>query len=225
MATCEACGKDVQAGLAFCTSCGARVAPDTPADPAGEEDTARDYLLWSRKIPLITNPYLVLQCIAIPLGIGIFLGLLFWLIVGAFEMLTLFLVIGAGLAVLFLLIMLVLQIVTGGGLETDFFICEKGVAHHAGKTTRMLDRASAGGSAVMGSMSGTGAGLIAISQEDNMLEWGDVKYISVYPSTRSIVFRSRYLISPVVLYCRPDNFENVLAMIRKYAPQAAARKV
>jgi len=117
-----------------------------------------------------------------------------------------------------LIIMPVLKIVTGGGLETEFFISDEGVAYKAGSTTRALDRVSTGGSVVLGSMTGTGAGLLAMSQENNVLSWEEVRYVSVYHSVRSIVFRSKYLISPVVLYYTDENFSGILAMVKKYAP-------
>ena len=229
MTTCEACGNMVPEGNAFCTSCGAMLPAPAPAEkpaagvaPGG---SAEDLLTWERKIPLITNPYLVLQCIAIPLGIGVVLGLIFWLITGAQDMLLMFVVLGGFLALVFLLVMLVLQIVTGGGLLTTFFISSEGVAHKAGSTTGSLNRAATAGSVLLGSMGGTGAGLLAMSQECNMLEWKNVRYISVYPSVRSLVFRSPLLISPVVLYCTEENFSRVVAMARKYAPAIAARNL
>ena len=181
---------------------------------------------WSRKIPLITNPWLVLQCIFIPLGIGIVMGTFLSLITGGeWDLLVLMLLLGAGLSGLMLIIMLVLQIVTGGGLETEFFISDEGIAHKAGRTTRTLDRVSTGGSAVLGSMSGTGAGLLAMSQENNVLAWDEVRYVSVYRSVRSIVFRSKYLIGPVVLYCTDKNFLEILAMVKKYAPPLATTRL
>lgn len=226
MATCEACGKDVPEGYSFCTSCGAALTlPFSHADPVNPErvtETPDGIISWSRKIPLITNPWLVLQCLFIPLGIGIVMGVFLSLITGGeWDLLVLMLILGAGLGVLMLIILLVLQVITGGGLETEFFISDEGVAHKAGRTTRTLDRVSTGGSAVLGSMSGTGAGLLAMSQENNVLAWEDVRYISVYRSVRSIVFRSKYLISPVVLYCTDENFPRILAMVRKFAPAIA----
>lgn len=216
-------------GNRFCTSCGAMFrAPASAEKPAAGVATgggAEEPLTWERKIPLINNPYLVLQCIAAPLGIGIVLGLIFWLITGAQEMLLMFVVLGAFLALVFLLVMLVLQIVTRGGLLTTFFISSEGVAHKAGSTTGNLNRAATAGSALMGSMGGTGAGLVAMSQECNVLEWNNIRYISVYPSVRSIVFRSPMLISPVVLYCTEENYTHVLAMARKHAPADAARNL
>jgi hypothetical protein len=228
MTPCEACGKEVPAGNAFCTSCGAMLAPPEPrGNPGADAITGEpaEYFTWERRIPLITNPYLVLQGIFIPGGLGVILGLVFWLLTGAQDMLLMFLVLGAFLAGVFLLVMLVLQLVTGGGLLTTFFISSEGVAHKAGTTTSKIDTAATVGSVLMGSMAGTGAGLLAMSQEFNTLEWKDVRYISVYRSVRSVVFRQPYLISPVVLYCTEENFEQVLAMARKYAPSAAARNL
>jgi hypothetical protein len=227
--TCEACGNVVPDGNAFCTSCGAMLpAPASaqkPAPGAAPGGTEGDLLSWERKIPLITNPYLVIQCIAIPFGIGVVLGLIFWLITGAQDMLLMFVVLGGFLALVFLLVMFVLQIVTGGGLMTTFFISSEGVAYRAGSTTCSLNRAATAGSVLLGSMAGSGAGLLAMSQECNLLEWNDIRYISVYPSVRSLVFRSPLLISPVVLYCTEENFSRVVAMARKHAPALAARNL
>jgi hypothetical protein len=229
MTSCKACGMVVPEGNAFCTSCGAMLPVEASAGghaaggAAGGE--TGEFISWERKIPLITNPYLVLQCIAIPLGIGIVLGLIFWLTTGAQDMLLLFVVLGGFLALVFLLVMLVLQVVTGGGLLTAFFISSEGVAYKAGRTTGALDRAATAGSVLLGSAGGTGAGLLAMSQESTMLAWNDVRYISVYPSVRSLVFRSPLLISPVVLYCTEENFPRVVAMAGKYAPAPAARNL
>lgn len=225
MTACEACGKAILAGIRFCIYCGAMLTG--PAQGAGEARSSipEECLSWERKIPLITNPYLVLQCIFIPLGIGVLLGLFFWLITGAGEMLVMFLILGGFLAILFLFVMVVLHLVTHGGLSTTFFIGSKGVAHSAGSTTRSLNRASTGGSVLLGSMGGTGAGMLAMSQEENMLRWEEVRYISVFPRVRSVVLRSKYLISPVVLYCTEKNFDAVLTMIRTYAPPVATRNL
>jgi len=229
MKTCEACGKGVPEGNAFCTSCGAmpgqRQPAGTPSLAGTGSGEAEDILSWERKIPLITNPYLVIQCILVPLGIGAVLGLIFWLFTGAQDMILMFVVLGGFLALVFLLVMLVLQIVTGGGLLTTFFISSEGVAYRAGSTTSSLNRAATAGSVLLGSMGGTGAGLLAMSQECSVLEWKDIRYISVYPSVRSLVFRSPLLISPVVLYCTEENFSRVLAMARKHARAIAARNL
>jgi len=226
MVRCEASGSDGIEGNAFCTSCGAVIVPQAgvsgPAAPAGGEGRPAGVMSWNRKIPLITNPYLVLQCIITPPGIAIVMGVFLSIITGGeWGLLVLFLILGAGLSVLMLIILLVLQIVTGGGLDTEFFVSSEGVAYSAGSTTRALDRVSAGGAAVLGSMSGSGAGLLAMSQENNLLSWEDVRYISVYPRVRSMVFRSKYLIGPVVLYCTEENFPHVLAMVKRYAPAIA----
>ena len=226
MVRCEACRKDVPEGNRFCIFCGAVLTPSAIYSgivaTEGFDEKPEGLVTWSKKIPLITNPYLVLQCIVIPLGIGVVMGSFLSLITGGeWDLLLMMLIISAGLSLLMLIIMFVLQLFTGGGLMTEFFISSEGVAHKAGSTTKTLDRVSAGGSAMLGSMPGTGAGLLAMSQENNMLAWEEVRYVSVYPRVNSIVLRSKYLISPVVLYCTDENFQVILAMIKNFAPAIA----
>jgi hypothetical protein len=122
----ETCGKEVLTGNTFCTSCGGVIDPPTgnyrPADARVQAGRPADLLNGNRKIPLITNPCLVRQCIFIPPGIAIVTGGFLSIITGGeWDLPLLFLILSAGLSVLMLLIMIVLQLVTGGGLETEFF--------------------------------------------------------------------------------------------------------
>jgi hypothetical protein len=159
------------------------------------------------------------------LGSVFFLCLIFWLITGAQEMLLMVVVPGGFLALVFLFVMLILQVVTGGGLSTTFFISSEGVAPKAGSLPRTLSRAATAESVLMGTVGGTGAGLLAQSQEYNVLKWNNGRYVTVNPSVRFLVFRSPVLISPVVLYCTEENFTRVIAMAEKYTPSIATRNL
>jgi len=102
MVTGEACGKDVPDGNAFCTSCGAVITPPPhysgTGAPEGLEEKPAGLVTWSKKIPLITNPWLVLQCIFIPFGIAMVMGSFLSIITGGeWALLTLFLILGDGL--------------------------------------------------------------------------------------------------------------------------------
>ena len=125
MVICEACGKDVLEGNRFCTSCGAVITP--PPIYSGtvvmEEQTEKNagLVTWIKKIPLITNPYLVLQCIFIQFGIAIVMGRFFSLITGReWALLTRFLILGAGLSVL----MLIIMTVQSADVKVEFHIGE-----------------------------------------------------------------------------------------------------
>ena len=48
----------------------------------GQEENSAGLVTWSRKIPLITNPYLVLQCIFTPFGFAIVMGSFLSIITG-----------------------------------------------------------------------------------------------------------------------------------------------
>jgi len=221
MPFCTTCGAQLTDGSQQCPSCSA----GTPAFLENGSHNEEEVLIWSRKIPLITNTILIRDTFLAFMGAMFLVTLILFFITGDFSMFVMFLVISLGLFGLCLIIMLVLQVTTGGGLETQFGIGPGGVVHHAGRTTRVLNRGSTAGSAVLGSAGGTGAGFIAMSQEDNLLAWEDVRYVRVYTKLRFIELRSKWLISPVVLYCTEENFSAVLRVVNRFVPKTASVRI
>lgn len=217
MPFCQNCGTTVKDGETFCTSCGAKMI--APPDRA---NTAPGHMLtWCYGVPLITNPVLVKDLFLALFIPALLAGILFSGLLGDAALLLIFLAIAAGIFLLGLLIMAVLQLVGNGGLSTFFFISDEGVASKAGKGTEILNRISTAGSLATGSLAGTGAGLLAISEEANTLSWEDVRYVTIRTNLKMVVLRSRYLIGPVALYCTEKNFPFVVGMIRNYAPASA----
>ena len=178
-------------------------------------------LAWSRVVPLVTNSVVVKDLFLVLFIPAVLVGVLFTIILGDAMMLLLFLAIAAGIFILGLVIMTVLQLGTHGGLTTFFYISDEGVAYEAGKETKILNRVSTVGSLATGSAAGTGSGLLAISEEANALFWENIRYITIRTGSKMIVFRSPYLISPIAQYCTEENFPVVVEMIRKYAPVSA----
>ena len=178
-------------------------------------------LAWSRVVPLVTNSVVVKDLFLVLFIPAVLAGVLFTIILGDAMMLLLFLAIAAGIFILGMVIMTVLQLGTHGGLTTFFYISDEGVAYEAGKEIKILNRVSTVGSLATGSAAGTGSGLLAISEEANALFWENIRYITIRTGSKMIVFRSPYFISPIALYCTEENFPVVVEMIRKYAPVSA----
>jgi hypothetical protein len=208
MPLCQNCGNTVQDGETFCGSCGGKMI----LPPEGDVKTPKKALAWSR---VVKDLFLALF---IP---ALLAGILLTVIIGDAAILLLFLAIAAGIFILGLVIMAVLQLGTKGGLNTFFYISDEGVAYKAGKDTKILNRVSTIGSLSMGSAGGTGSGLLAISEEANTLFWENIRYITIRTGMKMIVFRSPHLISPIALYCTEENFPVVVEMTRKYAPVSA----
>jgi hypothetical protein len=211
---CQSCGNEVVEGESFCPSCGSAIVSRSTRE--GTDD--KDAVLWSRKVPLISNPVLIKDLFFALLIAAVVFGSILWIITGESGIFLLFLGIFLGLFVLFLFVAFVLQLITKGGLNTEFYVGSDGAAHRAGRGTQVMDRAAIAGSIIAGSAVGAGAGLIAFSQEANSLRWEEVRHIGVHPGTRLIVLRSRYLITPVALYCTEENFAKVLEAVRRFAP-------
>lgn len=176
---------------------------------------------WTRVVPLVTNPVLVKDLVLALFIPAVLLGILLTIITGDTSLLLLLLGIAAAIVLLGLVIMALIQLGAKGGLSWFFYINREGVASHAGKGTRILNRVATLGSLSLGSAAGSGSGLLAISEEANTLFWEDVRYVTIHPTLKLVVLRSRYLIGPVALYCTEKNFPDVVAMVRSFAPASA----
>jgi hypothetical protein len=219
MSNCKNCGSEIGKDAEFCSQCGASLSRTSRVGGLAADGQG---VAWNYRIPLITNTILT-QDIVLVFGVTVLIaGGLAALISQQIVILYIFVAIGAGLIVLCLIVMLVLQVMLRGGFDTNFMINDKGVAYESCKTAKKLDRVSTVGSVMLGSLAGTGAGLIAISRESNHLYWKDVKYIKVHQRQRAIVFRSKYLIMPLALFCTPENFGEVTELVKKYAPKHAS---
>lgn len=209
MPFCRTCGKELSTGE-ICPTCGIK----------GE--TGGDFLLWTRKAPVISSRPVVTQLI-LALGIA-FLFLVIVLLIADVE---------AGLAaapyilgvfvffvVLALLIAAAIQFFSKGGLTTEFAVTPEGIGYRAGKESELINRATLAGTALGGSLAGAGGSMINISREMDFMRWDEVRSITVYPRERSLVFSRKWLIFPFALYCTQENFEKVKALARKYAPGA-----
>jgi hypothetical protein len=106
----------VQDEETFCGSCGAKMI--MPSE--GVAKTPGNALAWSRVVPLITNPIVVKDLFLVLFIPALLAGILLTVITGDTAMLLLFLAVAAGIYLLGLVIMAVLQMGTKGGLNTFF---------------------------------------------------------------------------------------------------------
>jgi hypothetical protein len=122
-----------------------------------------------------------------------------------------------------LVIATVLHLATRGGPEGFFAVTREGVGYRSGKTSKEINTATLVGSAVGGSLSGTGGSLVNISRELDFMDWKEIRSVSVYSRDRTILFYRKVLFSPIILYCTPENFDAVIGYIRQHAPDLKIR--
>ncbi len=214
MAYCEGCGKELPQGALHCPDCG-----ETTKDLKEEGID----LYWGRKAPVIGSTIVVKQLI-FALGAG----LLFVFIILAIADISAAL--GAApvlfgiflfLVVMALIIAAAIQFFTKGGLYMEFAVTRKGIGYKAGDESKAINTATLIGSALGGSLSGTGGSLINISREMDFMEWKEIRSATGYRRDYSILFYRKALVSPFAFYCTPETFEKVLSLVRERAPQAA----
>jgi hypothetical protein len=226
MPFCEQCGVEIGEDTRFCTTCGSRRIME---EGAGAERTGTgraEELVWSAKMPIATSTIVMKQLVLVFLaGFGIVALLILVIDPGAF--LAILPPLG-GILLFFIalavLISVMLQVWTRGGLDADFAITRKGIGYRAGKTSRDVNTATLAGSVLGGSLSGTGGSLINISREMDFMEWKEMRSVTIHERERGLVFTRKAFIFPLALWCTRENFGTAQELVRRFAPHLKVKR-
>lgn len=194
----------------------------------------RPPLSWQCDVPLVTHPVL-LRSLVTMCGVSTFIlvaliGGLMALTEGirsAIPMIGMGMLIGAGMFILSLLIMLV---VFRNRMTMQFEVGEHGaIARVIDRRARIANRLAMVAGAAAGRPGVTGAGMIAMSNEEVGTAWSGIASASYDPKRFTITLRNDW--RPVVhLFCTPDTYEEAaarvadgLSRVRRTANQHTAR--
>lgn len=180
----------------------------------GEQVTQQDTIEWTYRMPLLTSRFMLYdfaKVIAISVGVMYLLvAVMGWFVEGEFVWLPpeVFLITGGALAGLFVIASLLL----GNHFTTTFNVGRDGVRYASGSRERKWNRAAIIVGLLGGSMSATGAGLIASSQEEGGFAWAELHRANEYPGPRVITLRNSWR-AVLRLYCTPENYEQVRVVV------------
>jgi hypothetical protein len=173
-------------------------------------------------MPLITSPVIV-RHLVIAFGAGALGVALLVTALGAYGALPLIGAIFVVMAALALVVAAAIEGVTQGGPTGEFALDPDGVRYRAGREWATIHRTVMGGSALAGSLSGTGGGLIAIGRERGFMRWDEVRSVTADRRDRSLLFHRDTLIFPIVVYCTEENFDAAIAMVGRHLPEGRIR--
>ncbi len=174
---------------------------------------------WTVKMPLATNPVVIIDLLKIFLIVFVVVALLFTIIFATNNeietlppMLGMFGLICLGLLVLSWLIML---IVFGNRMEVEYEIDENGaIMRTLDKRAKLANRLAVGAGILGGSAVTTGAGLTAMSNENISIEWSWIQGFSINRITKTIALRNSWR-NVMVIYCS-DNFTQVCDFVKSH---------
>lgn len=190
-----------------------------------EQVTPQDTIEWTYRIPLLTSSFMLYDFAkVIVISVVIMYALVAvmgWFIDGEFVLLPpqVFLITGGALAVLFVIASLLL----GNRFTTTFSVGPDGVGYASGSKERKWNRLAIIAGLLGGSMSATGAGLIASSQEEGGFAWADLHRANEHAGPRVITLRNSWR-AVLRLYCTPENYEQVRAAVASGLVKGAAER-
>lgn len=183
---------------------------DQPAPQAVEEQVL---LMWPAKVRTLANRQLW-KGLALAFGSGAALVCVIFLFVGSGST---GLLVGGGL---FLGIMALAAVVCAvidlfGGLGVTFALTTEGVRSVAGKGSAAASDAAVILGALTGTMSALGAGLLAQSEKNAFIPYGDVRKIKAGAGSRYVLIKGGFLDKPIGLYCTAENYDLALKILRE----------
>ena len=102
-----------------------------------------------------------------------------------------------------------------GGVHVDYVLTARGVHFATGRAARTTAGAVAVAGALAGSALTAGAGLLALAEQEATLAWDEIRRVRVVERARYVEVRARWLSKPIGIYCTPENFEAVQAIVRE----------
>lgn len=177
-------------------------------------------MTWEVKIPLITNPMIMLDTVKV-FGIAfLIIALLFFIIFGMqgemetlLPLLGMFAIIFGGLMILSVLIMI---IVFGNKFHCRFTISPEGILfENVDKRSKFLNRAAVGTGFLAGSASTMGAGLTAQATEVIGIEWQNIARADFNPKRKTISIANTWR-KVMIVYCNQENWQEVSEAVKDY---------
>jgi uncharacterized membrane protein len=227
MRTCPSCGGENPGVAAFCGLCGANLAAARPLPPP-LPPAAAARLEWITSFPLATSRFILYDLAKVLFWTGsilLCLGSVIALAQGAghssasewLDVIGIFLLVLAGLGLLFLLVMVA---VFRNRFRAWFSIGPEGAAYETrSRAAHWSNRAAVVAGILAGSAGTAGAGLLAYSQESDRVSWSGVRRVRLHPRhcVISVMNGWRVLFR---FYCTPDNYAEACRLVRLYAPAA-----
>jgi hypothetical protein len=176
---------------------------------------------WAVEMPLLTNRFFLYDGLKMFLWVAAIISLMIpvvFAVTGSLkhvmQLLTMFAWILAGLFYLFVLIT---WIVFRNRYPIGFRVDSQGVRWVSlSRRARLANRAAVIVGAATGSLTGAGAGLLAMSQESGQLAWDKLRKVKKYPEERVVTLMNSWRVV-IRLYCTPENYEYVVQLVDSFS--------
>lgn len=173
-------------------------------------------LAWDAQIRVLSNAS-VWGGVLAAFGIGSCLATVLFL---AISQNVWALAVGAGLFAFFMLLFLLIGIVIDlcGGFKVTFALTNLGVRSIAGRGAGRAADAAFWTGVLTGRAGAAGAGLLAKSEQNAFIPYGQVTKVQARPGGRTILVKGGFLDKPIRLYCTAENYAQAEALLRQKCP-------
>ena len=174
------------------------------------------YLTWETRIKLLNNAGIwssLLLAFGIP---SVLLGILLAVVAKkAIYALMVPLVAVGGFLLIFVCIGIVIDLF--GGFKVIFILSQSGVRSLSGKVAKAATTATMITGLLAGNITTFASGALAASEQNVFIPWDAITSVKLKASRRFMLIKREWGYKPIGLYCTPENYQQVLELIRRFA--------
>lgn len=178
-----------------------------------EAGTEQLWLTWETRVRVLFNPA-VWGGMLVAFGSGACLLSILLLVVSK-SLWGLIVPAGVFAFLMGIFVVVALFIDLFGGFRTTFALTTHGVRSIAGKGAGRAADAAFWTGVLLGSAGAAGAGLLAKSERNVCIPYGEVTKVKFKPGRRYILVKGGFLQKPIGLYCTPENYDQAEAILRQ----------
>ena len=215
-AYCSQCGAPLGEAAKFCGQCGHSLGK--PADAAVSDVGAAGGLVWQADMTLLNNRFFLADLVkwlgwTLVISLAIFLPL-FGIPGGVDGMWTALLMTGIG-AVLLIFSTLLFVMIMGNRVPMEFTLNSDGIQMRSGsKRMKGINLIAILFGVLARKPGAVGAGALGMSGQNTRIAWNELRKIQFHPAQR-VIFLKGGIFSRIRLYCTPQNYQAVAAMVEK----------
>ncbi len=188
-----------------------------PQSVEQEKEVGREEIEWDFGIPLLTNPFILLdfaKVLTITFAILSAMFMLIGIVQGVDEfrdMLALIPMFAICVLIVGVIMALVMLVGYGNRFPCRFAVSRAGVRYEVTPGQKKMNTAIIIIGALAGRPGVAGSGFLAKAQESGSFAWSDVHEIDLFPRRRVVCIRNSWR-TLLRVYCTPENYDAVAAM-------------
>ena len=183
-----------------------------------------DGLEWRVDVSFLNNSYMVMDLLYVIIGSATGLGVILFLIMGGESLFAILEILVLATGALIVVTFFVIGFIFLNSVELVFKIDVEGVRCDLGEYASNLNRLTWIVGSISHRVNPVSSSLIVMSRESTFTPWGDIRK-AVFDGKKRVISLSSARRLLLMVYCTPQNYDNVAEAVEEMLPDAELKRI